>query len=57
MSYSEYKMAEPKPEGTNPIRWPEYSDCQFEDCADCGLVILGKVISNLRKMVLLALFE
>lgn len=38
--YFSEKM-EAKLEGTNPIRWPEYSDCQFEDCADCGLVILG----------------
>ncbi|KAF1749007.1 hypothetical protein GCK72_025474 [Caenorhabditis remanei] len=36
---------EPKQEGTNPIRWPEYSDCQFEDCADCGLVILGSMFT------------
>ncbi|ULT84317.1 hypothetical protein L3Y34_013179 [Caenorhabditis briggsae] len=36
---------EPKQEGTNPIRWPEYSDCQFEDCAECGLVILGSMFT------------
>ncbi|CAI5455716.1 unnamed protein product [Caenorhabditis angaria] len=34
-----------KIEGTNPILWPEYSDCQYQDCAECGLVILGSMFT------------
>ncbi|CAB3400440.1 unnamed protein product [Caenorhabditis bovis] len=32
-------------EGTNPIKWPEYSDCQYEDCAECGMVIFGSMFT------------